>query len=219
MPELSKRTVFVTDLDGIGAVVLAAGASTRMGRPKQLLQFGGEAMLRRAASVTLKAGCRPVVVVTGANATPSREALRGLDVQEAENEQWESGISSSVRVGIEALVTANPRTAAVVLMLCDQPFVTQEIIARLVAAHLETGRSIVASRYGGSYGVPALFGKDHFAELTALKGAAGAKQVIQKHLPEVHLLPFPEGEIDIDTPDDLARLQSIDNSDASNART
>jgi molybdenum cofactor cytidylyltransferase len=219
VPKSSKRTVLVTDRAGIGAVILAAGASTRMAVPKQLLQFGGEAMLRRAASVALKAGCWPVVVVTGANATPSRKALRGLDVREAENPEWESGISSSVRVGIEALVTANPRTAAVVLMLCDQPFVTREIIDRLVATHLETGRSIVASRYGGSYGVPALFGKGHFAELTALEGAAGAKQVIQKHLTEVHLLPFAEGEIDIDTPDDLARLQSVDYSDASNART
>ena len=215
MPELSKRPVFVTDLDGIGAVVLAAGASTRMGRPKQLLQFGGETMLRRAASVALKAGCRPVVVVSGANATASRKALRGLDVREAENPQWESGLSSSVRVGIEALVTANPQIAAVVLMLCDQPFVTREIIAHLVAAHLETGRSIVASRYGGSYGVPALFGKAHFAELATLKGAAGAKQVIQKHLQKVQLLPFPEGEIDVDTPDDFARLQSTHYSDTS----
>jgi molybdenum cofactor cytidylyltransferase len=219
VPESSERTVPVADLAGVGAVILAAGASTRMGVPKQLLQFGGETMLRRAASVAIEAGCRPVVVVTGANATPSREALRGLRVRETENPQWESGISSSVRVGIEALLTANPLTAAVVLMLCDQPFVTREIIARLVAAHRETGRSIVASRYGGSYGVPALFDKAHFAELTTLEGDAGAKQVIQKHLPKVHLLSFPEGEIDIDTPDDLARLQSTDDSDASNAQT
>ena len=211
MPELSKRTVLVTDPTGVGAVILAAGASTRMGRPKQLLQFGGEAMLRRAASVAIEAGCRPVVVVvTGADAAASRKALRGLNVREAENQQWESGISSSVRVGIEALVTANPQIPAVVLMLCDQPFVTREIIAQLVAAHRETGRSIVASRYGGSYGVPALFDKIHFAELTTLKGDAGAKRLIQKHLPKVHLLSFPEGEIDIDTPEDLARLQSMD---------
>jgi molybdenum cofactor cytidylyltransferase len=219
VPESSKRTVLVTDPSGIAAVILAAGASTRMGRPKQLLQFGGETMLRRAASVALKAGCRPVVVVTGADAAASRKALRGLDVREAENQQWESGISSSVRVGIEAVVTANPRTAAVVLMLCDQPFITREIIAQLVAAHRETGRSIVASRYGGSYGVPALFDKIHFAELTTLEGDAGAKQIIRKHLPKVHLLPFPEGEIDIDTPDDLARLQSTDYSDVPNPRT
>ena len=144
---------------GIGAVILAAGASARMSIPKQLLQFRGQAFLRRAASVALEAGCRPVVVVTGANVAACRESLRGLDVLEAENQQWEFGISSSVRVGIEALVTPNPRIAAVVLMLCDQPFVTRDVIVGLVRAHYETGCSIVASRYGGSYGVPALFGK------------------------------------------------------------
>ena len=200
---------------GIGAVILAAGASARMSIPKQLLQFRGQTFLRRAASVALEAGCRPVVVVTGANAAACRESLRGLDVLEAENQQWESGMSSSVRVGVEALVTPNPRIAAVVLMLCDQPFVTRDVIVGLVRAHYETGCSIVASRFGGSYGVPALFGKAHFSELTTLKGAAGAKQVIQKHLQKVQLLPFPEGEIDVDTPGDFTRLQSTNYSDPS----
>jgi len=219
MPESSKRIAGVTDLTGIGAVVLAAGASTRIGIPKQLLQFRGQTFLRRAASVALEAGCRPVVVVTGANAAACRESLRGLDVLEAENQQWESGMSSSVRVGVEALVTPNPRIAAVVLMLCDQPFVTRDVIVGLVKAHYETGCSVVASRFGGSYGVPALFGKAHFAELATLKGAAGAKQVIQKHLQKVQLLPFPEGEIDVDTPDDFARLQSTHYSDTSKVQT
>jgi molybdenum cofactor cytidylyltransferase len=211
----SRRTVLVTDLAGVGAVILAAGASTRMGMPKQLLQFCGQTLLRRAASAALEAGCRPVVVVTGAHAAPSREALRGLEVREAENQQWESGMSSSVRVGIEAVIAANPRITAVVLMLCDQPFVTREIIAGLVGAHLETGCSIVASRYGGSFGVPALFGSAYFAEFTALKGEAGAKQVIRKHLRKAHLLPFPGGEIDIDTPNDFARVQSMNSLSAS----
>jgi molybdenum cofactor cytidylyltransferase len=192
-----------------GAVILAAGPSTRMGSPKQLLEFRGQTLLRRAASAALEAGCRPVIVVTGANAAASRKALRGLDMREAENEQWDSGISSSVRVGIEAMVTAEPRVNAVVLMVCDQPFVTREIVAGLVATHRETARAIIASSYGGTYGVPALFSREYFAELTALKGAAGAKQVIQEHLPKVHLLPFPKGEIDVDTPDDFARLQSM----------
>jgi molybdenum cofactor cytidylyltransferase len=177
-----------------------------MGTPKQLLQFRGETLVRRAASAAIEAGCRPVVVVTGAHAVTTRGALRGLDVQEAENKKWESGMSSSLRAGIESLVTNAPRVSAVVLMLCDQPFVTREIIAGLVAAHRETGRAIVASGYGSSYGVPALFSRNYFAELTALEGALGAKQVILKHRANVHLMSFPEGEIDIDTPADFARL-------------
>jgi len=93
------------------------------------------------------------------------------------------------------------------------------VIVGLVRAHYETGCSIVASQYGGSYGVPALFGKAHFAELATLKGAAGAKQVIQNHLQKVQLLPFPEGEIDVDTPVDFARLQSTHYSDTSKVQT
>ena len=178
-----------------------------MGTPKQLLQVGDQTLLRRAASVALEAGCRPVVVVTGANAAACKESLRGLDVREAENQQWQSGMSSSVRVGVSAVVAVEPETAAVVLMLCDQPLITRDVVAALVAAYRETGCSIVASRYGGSYGVPALFGKAHFAELRALEGATGAKKVIQKHLPKVHLLPLPGAEIDVDTRDDFARLK------------
>jgi molybdenum cofactor cytidylyltransferase len=206
VPNLTRRNVHVADFAGIGAVILAAGASTRMGRPKQLLQFCGQTLVRRGASVAVEAGCRPVVVVTGAHAVATRDALSGLDVQEAENQQWPSGISSSIRVGVEAVVRASPQTAAIILMLCDQPFVTQELIARIVAAHRETGRSIIASRYGGSYGVPALFGKKYFAQLTALEDALGAKRLIQKQIADVQLVDFPQGEIDIDTPDDLSRL-------------
>ena len=172
MPNLTRPSVHVADFAGIGAVVLAAGPSTRMGTPKQLLQFSGQTLVKRAASVAVEAGCRPVVVVTGAHAVATREALRGLDVQEAENQQWPSEISSSIRVGVEAVVRASPQTAAIIMMLCDQPFVTQELIARIVAAHRETARSIIASSYGGSYGVPALFGRKYFAQLTALDGPA-----------------------------------------------
>lgn len=209
MPKSSERTSLVSDQEEIGTVVLAAGASTRMGTPKQLLQFDGQTLLKRATSVALKAGCRPVVVVTGANATSSRRALRGLEVCEVENQQWESGMGSSIRVGVEALLTANPHAAAIVLMVCDQPFVTREIIAGLVRSHRETNCSIIASRYNGNCGVPALFSRTHFAELMKLKGARGAKTIIQKHLRKVHFMPFPEGKIDIDTRDDFARLQTM----------
>jgi molybdenum cofactor cytidylyltransferase len=207
MSKSSKQTLDSIDLTGIGAVVLAAGASTRMGAPKQLLEVEGEPMLRRVARSAIDAACRPVVVVTGASAAASRKALRGLEVSEVKNEQWESGMSSSVRVGIEAVVATNPKTVAVVLMVCDQPFVAREIIVGLVRAHWKTKCSIVASRYGRSYGVPALFSRAHFAELMKLKGAAGAKAIIQKHLRKVHLVAFPKGRIDIDTREDFARLE------------
>lgn len=179
-----------------------------MGRPKQLLRLGGETLLRRAAHAALGAGCAPVVVVTGAHAVETRGELRGLGVLEVENLRWETGMGSSVRAGVEALLETQAGTAAVVLMLCDQPLVNADVIAALVAAHRETGREVVASQYGGSFGVPALFAATLFDELTRLEGHAGAKQVIKRHASRAHFVPFPGGEIDVDTPDDFSRLLS-----------
>ena len=179
-----------------------------MGSPKQTLQFRDESLLRRAALAALGAGCRPVVVVTGANAELSRRELDGLDVREVFNPHWETGMASSIRAGVEALAGAD--ADAVVLVLCDQPHVTAEVISDLVAAHLATRRSVVASTYGGSFGVPALFGRTLFAELARLEGAAGAKQVIKRHASEAHFLAFPGGEVDVDTPDDFSRLNAKD---------
>ena len=194
------------DLENVGAIVLAAGISQRMGLPKQLLDFRGEPLVRRATAAALDAGCSPVVVVTGANAKATRQLLRGLKVREVENEQWQSGLSSSIRAGVAAVIETNSQTDAIVVLLCDQPFVTGEVTAKLIAAYREKRGSIVASSYGDTFGVPALFGKAHYTELMALEGMAGAKQLIQKHFAEVHLVNFPEGAIDIDTPEDLARF-------------
>ena len=193
-----------SNLAGVGAVVLAAGSSSRMGSPKQTLSYRCESLLRRAALAALGAGCRPVVVVTGAHAELSRRELDGLDVREVLNPLWETGMASSVRAGVEALIGAD--AAAAVLLLCDQPHVTADIISGLVAAHRATGCPVVASAYGGGFGVPAVFGRPLFAELARLEGAAGAKQVIKRHASEAHFLPFPGGEVDVDTPEDFSRL-------------
>jgi molybdenum cofactor cytidylyltransferase len=191
---------------GVGAIVLAAGSSSRMGSPKQALQYRGESLLRRAALAALDAGCRPVIVVTGANAELSRRELDGLDVREVFNTLWETGMASSVRAGVEGLLSAEADVAAAVLLLCDQPHVTADVISSLVAAHRANGSPVVASMYGGSFGVPALFGRTLFDELARLEGSAGAKQVIKRHASEAHFLPFPGGEVDVDTPDDFSRL-------------
>ena len=194
----------------VGAVILAAGSSSRMGRPKQTLQFQGESLIRRAALAALGAGCSPVVVVTGANAELMRSELEGLDVREVLNSLWETGMASSIRVGVEGLVAAAADADAAVVMLCDQPHVTANVISDIIAAHRTTGKAIVASTYGGSFGVPALFSREFFAELEQLEGAAGAKQVIHRHASLAHFLAFPSGEVDVDTPDDFSRLTAQD---------
>ena len=101
------------------------------------------------------------------------EELHGLNLREANNPEWESGMGSSIRAGIQAVVKTNDKVTALVLMLCDQPFVTSDVLSGLITAHRETGREIVASSYGGTIGVPALFGKAFFAELVRLESIRG----------------------------------------------
>lgn len=194
----------------VGVVVLAAGASRRMGEPKQLLRYGGESLLRRAVQAAIGSRCRPVVVVLGAHA----EALRGeaAGAQVVVNEEWAEGMSSSVRCGLRALDAATSgQVDAAVLTLCDQPFVMSGVIDRLVAAYEEKLPTLVASRYeaGGELtsGVPALFSRELFAELMGLRGAEGAKRVIVRHAPEATVVSVPEASFDVDTPEDYRVLQ------------
>jgi molybdenum cofactor cytidylyltransferase len=190
----------------VGAVILAAGSSSRMGCPKQTLEFQGMSLLKRATLAALGAMCHPVVVVTGAHAELSRRELDQLDVREAFNPNWETGMGSSVRAGIERLISMDADVAAAVLLLCDQPHVTSRVVSSLLAAQQTTGQPVIASAYGESFGVPALFSRALFTELTQLAGSSGAKEIIKRHASEAHFLPFPEGEVDVDTPDDLSHL-------------
>lgn len=194
----------------VGAVILAAGSSSRLGTPKQLLNFRGNSLLRNAVLAALGAACSPVVVVTGAYAELVRGEVEGLAVRVVWNAGWESGLASSIRAGVAELLEADPSVGAVVLLLCDQPHVTADVVSGLVSMHRATGKHVIASSYGGSVGVPALFSREMFEELAVLQGGQGAKYVIAKHASVAEFLPFPAGELDVDTPEDLARLRAGD---------
>jgi molybdenum cofactor cytidylyltransferase len=192
----------------IGLLLLAAGASTRMGTPKQLMHYEGQSFLRRAAESANASVCNPVVVVLGANAEEVRGELERLPVLIVENRRWEEGMSSSIRAGLETLVAECEGVGGVVIMLCDQPFVTVEVINELAETHRKTGKLIVASGYGEACGVPVLFSNELFAELAALEGRQGAKQIIANHPLDVATVCFPEGAVDVDTPQDYERLRA-----------
>lgn len=188
----------------VAGIVLAAGGSSRMGRPKQLLPFRGRSLLRHAAGVALAGGCDPVVVVLGAGADRLRAELDGLPVTTAENPDWEQGPGTSVRAGVAAVGAAD----AVVFLLCDQPLVDAAHVRRLVAAHRATGRPMVASGYGGSVGVPALFARACFPALLATPPAAGAKPLLTRDPDAVAVVSFPAGAVDLDTPADYERRRT-----------
>ncbi len=195
-------------MSSIAIVILAAGASTRMRMPKQLLRIHGRSLVRHAVDAALGSSCRPVVVVLGAHAEAIRPELEGLPVQVVQNGRWAEGLSTSIRAGIEALPSAPDSPEAVVLTLCDQPFVESDSIEALVAAYRSTRRPIVASQYGGTLGVPTLFSRALLPELLALEGDTGARQVIQAHAATVWPVPCPQGAVDLDTPEDHAAIRS-----------
>ncbi len=195
-------------MSSIGLILLAAGASARMGSPKQLLLYQGRSLLAHAAETAVSSVCAPIVVVLGANAPALALEVRHLPVQIVVNAEWAEGMGGSVRAGALALQDQQQQgpTQASVLMLCDQPLVTAGTLNALVAAYCSTGSRIIASEYGGIQGVPALFSPTLLPELAQLTGQDGAKTLFARYSSEVLGLSFPEGAVDIDTPEDHRRL-------------
>jgi molybdenum cofactor cytidylyltransferase len=196
-------------MSGVGLIILAAGASTRMGTPKQLLKYGRQSLICHVVEIAIASVCHPVIVVLGAYAESIQPEIETLPIHTVENPDWNQGMSSSIHVGIEALNSLNPNAEAVVLMLCDQPFVCSQLINQLVEVHQTTLKPIVASEYAANLGVPALFHRTLFPQLMTLTGASGAKQLINKYAHDVVAIPFPEGLIDLDTPQDYQQLLQL----------
>ena len=186
----------------VGVIILAAGGSTRLGSPKQLLRCGGETLIRRAANAAIESSCDRVVVVIGSRAEDVKRELEGLAVSIVENTEWQSGMSSSIRAGLSEVIDDD----TVVIMLCDQPFVTAAVLDELIDTHNKTHKPIVASDYGDVRGVPALFSKELFGELASLTADEGARRIIAKHPEMVATIAFAEGVIDVDTNEQLDRI-------------
>jgi CTP:molybdopterin cytidylyltransferase MocA len=182
----------------IAAVVLAAGASSRLGEAKQLLSVGGERLLDRAVRVAREAGLSPIIVVLGSKAAEIAASCDLRDALVVRCERWDEGMSRSLQAGIEAAAKAD-RVEAAVVMTADMPFVTAEHL-RALARKKNTVR---ASRYGGRNGVPAHFPRAAFAELLRLEGDAGARKL----LGDAASVELGEAALDVDTAEDLAEAR------------
>jgi molybdenum cofactor cytidylyltransferase len=192
----------------IGGLLLAAGGSQRMGTPKQLLEFEGKTLLCRSAETLAKSKCALVVVILGAEAERSKAEIANLPVSAIVNDDWESGMSSSIRTGLEKLLELKPEIDAVMITLCDQPFVTTEKIDLFVNAFADDISAIIAARYNEVLGVPALFAKSMFGDLLALEGDKGARDLIRKS-DSVVSIDLPEAAFDLDTMDDWKKAGKL----------
>jgi CTP:molybdopterin cytidylyltransferase MocA len=183
------------------AVILAAGDSTRLGQPKQLVTIHGETLLARTIRIALESGVDHVFTVLGANADALREHVRTATI--VENPLWQQGMATSIRAGI----TAAGAFDAALLLACDQPAVTPFHLALLLASG--AGKSIAASRYATRNGIPAIFPQKYFPELLALEGDTGARHLLRAHKDEVVEIVLENGELDLDTPESLEAIRRL----------
>jgi molybdenum cofactor cytidylyltransferase len=195
-------------MDRVAAVIIAAGSSSRLGQPKQLLMLNGETLLERAIRTADESGAAPVFVVLGANRIEIESHANLSKATLAFNSDWKEGMASSIRAGIRALEEQAPETLGVLLMICDQPAVTSDHLREVLATFRENPACAIASVYASKRGIPAIFPRKSFGDLLALRGDQGARGLLSGSALSVIEIPLERGELDIDLPEDLSHLRT-----------
>ncbi len=188
-----------------GVILLAAGSSSRLGRPKQLINYQGKTLLQHSIEAARHSAADDLIVVLGSNADLIQTHIESKEVSVLVHAHWKDGMSSSMQCGLRHLIETR-QVDQVVLMLCDQPFVHQGLLDQLMLDKQTSGKGIIACSYAGTVGVPALFDQKYFSELLALKGTEGAKKVILNHQEDTFLVDFPLGSVDLDTEEDVQKF-------------
>jgi len=189
--------------ENFAIIILAAGSSSRMGRPKQLIVIGGESLIVRAVKTAIDASPAKVVIVLGANEAADRHAISEYEVTVVVNKQWQTGMGSSLKTAIAFVAQTHPEIIGAVVMLCDQPLITSAHIRQLVERSRKTGKPVVASWYQNSPGVPAYFHRSFFPNLLSIADDTGGKKIFYAYTDMLETIPFAGAAIDIDTEQDL----------------
>jgi molybdenum cofactor cytidylyltransferase len=192
----------------IPIVILAAGASTRLGKPKQNLVLKDQTLLQRMIR-SANAASDHVLVVLGANFDQIAITISDTSAKVIYNQDWALGMSSSIQRAMSYIQLNHPESDAVMFTVCDQPFVTTDLLLRLVAIANKSTQGIIACSYHNTIGVPAIFKSAYFPQLQLLNHKQGAKMVLEQHSQDVYSVPFPLGAVDIDTVEDYNHLLAI----------
>ena len=198
--------------DAYAIVLLAAGKSSRLGRPKQLLEFGGSSLVKNAALIALQVSNK-VIVVLGDQKDKIEREFNGLNLVTCFNNDYEKGIASSIHAGLLMARENFPKIKGVIFIVCDQPFISVAVLNQLIEQSEQKKKGIAACTYAGSFGTPVLFQRAYFSSLLKLQGDHGAKKIIQNNFQDVVTVNFPRGIKDIDTAEDYDALKnsSLDN--------
>jgi molybdenum cofactor cytidylyltransferase len=192
------------------AIILAAGASTRMGQSKQRLPWKTGTLLSHAIQTARQSGVSSITVVLGADEEQNWKTIEGEKVNIVSNPRWQKGMGSSLKAGLKSVVKSNPNTDAILVMVCDQPFVTAEHLKALFGGFTAGTGQATVSRYSDTTGVPAVFGQRLFEKILSLNDEHGAKKLIlQLREDEVSTVDLNGGEIDLDTWEQYTRFSEV----------
>lgn len=195
----------MTKPENIAAVILAAGASSRLGQPKQLVPFADKTLLQHMLDMVSHFNFGANLLVLGANSTQIKEVTSTRGYEIIHNSEWSQGIGSSISLATKQ-VLENPRIENIIFFLSDQPFVDRNLIENLIHSHKN---EITACRYQDEVGVPAIFARHYFTALSALAEDTGAKKIIKKYLAQTTIVDFEMGHWDIDTKEDIEKLKAL----------
>lgn len=198
----------MTKNDNIGIILLAAGASSRFGQNKIVLKIENETLLERFVKAAINSLSKEIIVVFGAYQDENKRITSRFQIKAVVNENWEKGIGSSIKCGLRNMLIENPILDAVIISVCDQPYLSSYIFDGLIKTYKKSNKKIITSAYADSIGVPVLYDKSLFNELLSIPDDSGAKKyIIEKASADIiATFPFPKGEIDIDTVEDLRGL-------------
>lgn len=189
-------------MDSIAVVILAAGASTRMGQSKQMLTIHGQPMLSKTVQLATNSKIGEVIAILGSDFEGHKKLLEGFSVRCIFNPNWPKGIGSSIKVGVREVIEKLTKAHGILFLVCDQPHLNNDHLTGLIGRFYEDKTKIVASHYGGAIGVPAILPVKHFNELLNIEDHHGAKAVIDRHAGSIITVNFPGGEFDLDTKED-----------------
>jgi len=174
---------------------------------KMLLPFKGKTLLQHVIDEIKKSESDQLTVVTGCYHSILQEVLLPQKIDVAENKNWEEGMGASIQIGVTHILQQYPTTENIIILVCDQPYISCALLNELIMTKQKTGKSIIASAYNNTNGTPVLFDKKYFDRLLLLNGPSGAKRIVQQHIHDVAEVAFPEGAFDIDTPEEYDSLQ------------
>ncbi|MGY3055437.1 molybdenum cofactor cytidylyltransferase [Pedobacter sp. UYEF25] len=194
----------------IGVVILAAGSSSRLGYAKQLVELNGKFLLQNVIDVAEELNVEPRVLVLGARANEIAGNINFRNFEVLINRNWEEGMSSSIKLGLESAQKMQTNLAHLLILLSDQPLVSKINLENLISTHLAHDNQATFSEYAGDIGVPAIFSSIVFPYLKKLKGDHGAKKLIEQEMLNFGTVKFDGGKFDVDTEKDVATLKQFE---------